>query len=99
MSIVKHHREPLQRWIAATCLLLVLVFAGLEAVHVHSDRSLTNHAGASCLLCMSAHPNAPTVAAQPLPVLFTVAIVAIPYEVKGQGITARLELFTRPPPA
>ena len=36
-----------RRWLSVACLLLVLVFAGLEPVHIHSDRSLSSHSGAS----------------------------------------------------
>ena len=95
---VQFGADRFQRWLSVAGLLLVLVFAGLEAVHVHSDRSLSSHSGASCLLCISAHANAPTVVAHPLPVLFAVAMVAIPHDAQGQGIAARLELFIRPPP-
>jgi hypothetical protein len=88
----------LQRWATVSCLLLLLVFTGVEAVHVHSNSDISRHSATPCLICISAHSNAPASAARPLPVLMAVAVVIIPYEVEATSIASRLELFTRPPP-
>src|SRR5215813_9151887 len=89
----------LYRWISGFCLALVLIFTAVESVHVHSDRALSRDSSTPCLICISAHANVPTVAAHPLPVSFVVAATVVPYEAQIRGITSRLELFTRPPPA
>ena len=86
----------LGRWISAACLLLVLVFAGMEAVHAHS--ALIEDSGTPCLICISAHANAPAIVVTSLPVVFAVEFLMLPHEVEEQSITTRLELFTRPPP-
>jgi hypothetical protein len=77
--------------------LLVVVFSGLETTHAHSD--LPRASDTPCLICLALHVNAPAVTVHPLPVLFAVAIIAIPYEIQGNGLAGRLELFTRPPPS
>src|SRR5215471_2260039 len=87
-----------QRWMTGLCLLGLLVFASAEAVHVHRDRALSRDAN-PCLICLSFHATAPTASPHPLPVLFAVAILVAPNEIQVNGITSRLELFTRPPPA
>jgi len=87
-----------QRCITVSCLLLVLVFAAVEAVHVHSNAEISRHSGTPCLVCISAHSNAPALIAHHLPVLVAVVAVLVPYEVEATGFDSRLELFTRPPP-
>lgn len=94
----KFGETKLRRCIALFCLLLVVVLTSTEAVHIHPDSAISRD-GARCLLCLSLHANAPVVTAQPLPVQFAVAMMAVTYEVRAQGIASRLELFTRPPPA
>lgn len=81
-----------------SCLAVLLVFTAVEAVHVHSSENITRHSGTPCLICISAHSNAPALVARPLPVLVAVASIAIPYETEATGTTSLLELFTRPPP-
>lgn len=85
-----------QRGITVFCLLLVVLFTAVEAVHTHSD--IARHSGAPCLICISAHSNAPALTAHFLPVLVAVASIIVPYEFEAKGIASRLELFTRPPP-
>ncbi|HEY6968531.1 MAG TPA: hypothetical protein VJA94_04975 [Candidatus Angelobacter sp.] len=79
--------------------MLVLVFAAVEAVHVHSYQTLSRHSGTSCLICISTHANVPTVNVDSLPVSFAVAAMVVPYAVEVKGIASRLELFIRPPPS
>jgi hypothetical protein len=57
--------SSLQRWINVSCLALVLVFTAVEAVHAHPSRDISRHSGNSCLICISAHSNAPALAALP----------------------------------
>jgi len=86
-----------QRCITVLCLLMLLVCTSAEALHTHRDRAMSRD-GTPCLVCFSLHATAPAVKAHSLPVLFAVAMIAVPYEVQANGITSRLELFTRPPP-
>jgi len=80
------------------CILIALLFAGLEATHVHATASSGN-VGRPCAICISAHANAPVVASQSLSVVLTVAILAVAYEVDVKGVPADLTLFIRPPPS
>lgn len=86
-----------RRGIVLACLLLVLVFAGLEAVHSHADANPPGRAR-SCAVCVTVHSNAPAVTVYPLPTLRTVAMVAAPFLAQGKGISQELSLFIRPPP-
>ena len=84
------------RWIALGCILLVLLISGLETTHMHSGASSSNN---SCAICISAHANAAAVVFHPLPVLYAVDVVAIPFQTEGRSTSPQLELFIRPPPA
>jgi hypothetical protein len=87
----------LRRWIAWTCLLLILVFSGLEATHAHSD--LPSTSSTPCLICLSAHAKAPASTVQLLPVLFTVEALVTASAVQEISLAKLLALFTRPPPS
>jgi H+/Cl- antiporter ClcA len=89
----------IQRWIAVVCLLLVLVFTGVEAVHIHSSDANSGSSGTPCLICMSAQARAPVLTANFLPVLCTVGVMVIADTAQGHGVSERLAHFTRPPPA
>lgn len=91
-------RKALPQWIAVACVLMALLFAGLESTHIHGS-ARSGNTGGPCAVCISAHANAPTVAPQSLPVLLTVAIVAVPDEMAGKAVLSDLNLFIRPPPA
>jgi hypothetical protein len=88
--------SAIPQWVAVACVLMALLFAGLEATHVHGAAG-TGNAG-PCVVCVSAHSNAPTVAVTAVPVILTVEIVAIQYEIEANSITSVLALFIRPPP-
>jgi hypothetical protein len=83
---------------ALGCMVLVVLFAGLEATHAHSDAQPAR-SSSPCAVCVSVHANAPAVTSHPLPVLFAVEAVAIPFRAEGHGIAAEIALFIRPPPA
>jgi hypothetical protein len=87
-----------RRWIALGCIVLVALFAGLEATHAHSDAQPAR-SSSPCAVCISVHANAPAVTSHPLPVLFATEAVAIPFRAEGHGIAAEIALFIRPPPA
>lgn len=80
------------------CFLLVLLFTALETHHNHGD-AMSRGSGTPCLMCISAHSSAPAVSAHALPVLCTLGVIVVTYDVEAQGITSRLELFIRPPPS
>jgi hypothetical protein len=86
------------RWLAVICILLLLVFTGLEATHAHSDARLSG-SSSSCALCVSAHANALVVSFVPLPAPLTVDAVPAPFRLEVRGHAAELSLFIRPPPA
>ncbi len=101
MQTMKHNDELVsgawQRWMALGCLFLVLVFAGVEATHAHSDAQLAR-SSSPCAICISVHANSPAVTAHSLPVLFTVESVTVPFRAEGKAIAPELTLFIRPPP-
>jgi hypothetical protein len=78
------------------CVLLLLVFAGLEATHAHAD---AQRPASSCAICVSAHANAPALTLHPLPTLRPVATVAAPLETERPSSAVKLTFFIRPPPA
>jgi hypothetical protein len=85
-------------WIASGCVLLVLVFAGLEATHSHFDARRAQNS-APCAFCVSVHANTPVITVHPLPTLREVEIVAIPLQTEGKSAAPELTFFIRPPPA
>jgi hypothetical protein len=91
-------KSSLWRWTALTCVLLVVLMTGVEAVHAHSGVP-NGRTSSSCAICISVHANAPAVSYHPLPTLAAVEMVAIPFQTQGKGISAELSLFIRPPPA
>jgi hypothetical protein len=84
------------RVVALMCVLLLLVFAGLEATHAHADGKVS---ASSCAMCVSAHASAPALTANPLPTLRPVARVAVQFETERPRTALRLAFFIRPPPS
>jgi hypothetical protein len=87
----------LPRWIAVACVLIALLFAGLESTHVHGPAGSGN-VGRPCVICISAHASAPTVTTTTIPVLLMVEGVAVPYAIEASSSTNLLDIFIRPPP-
>lgn len=96
---LKIEKSSLRIWLALSCVLLVLVFFALEATHVHSAVASAGGSRTPCVVCISAHANAPVLAFDSLLALLTVAIVAVSYYAGGKGITRVSKIFIRPPPA
>ncbi|MBZ5521111.1 MAG: hypothetical protein LAP21_02510 [Acidobacteriia bacterium] len=90
-------RKAFPQWVAVACILIALLFAGLEATHVH-ESARSGNVGGPCAVCISAHANAPTATVTAVPAILMVAIVAIPYEIEANSITNLLDIFIRPPP-
>src|SRR5215813_8754514 len=84
------------RRVALLCVLLLLVFAGLEATHAHADAKMQT---APCAICVSVHANAPAITVHVLPILQPVATTPVPFEAEGKSIILGSDLFIRPPPA
>lgn len=82
--------------LALVCIFLLLLFAGLEATHVHAD---AQRPASSCAICVSAHANAPALTVHSLPTLRPVAMLAVPLETRGLSTVVKLTFFIRPPPA
>jgi hypothetical protein len=91
--------EPgrLKSSIVLCCLLLVLVFAGIEATHAHADGKISGQSG-PCAVCITGHASAAPVTFHPLPALRTVAMVATPALEQDKSFGVELSLFIRPPP-
>src|SRR5262245_52852010 len=84
------------RRLALMCVLLLLLFAGLEATHAHADGKVQ---ASSCAMCVSAHASAPALTANPLPTLRPLARVAVQFETERPRTAVRFTFFIRPPPA
>lgn len=91
-------RGLLLRCAAVVCVLLVLAFSGLEAMHSHPHGKMAGGSGA-CAVCVSAHSNAPTATFRPLPTMLTVAVVTFPLSDESKDISKVFSLFIRPPPS
>lgn len=95
-SAARTGSRSLRIFLAAVCVLLVVVFGTVQAAHIHADG--VEHP--DCTLCASAHITvqlAQTPA--PAPVARVVARVELlPPAVLPSGFTA-FSHFTRPPPA
>lgn len=81
---------------ALMCVLLLLVFAGLEATHAHAD---AQRPASSCAICVSAHANAPALTVHSLPTLRPVARIAVQLETERQTTALKRTFFIRPPPS
>ena len=101
LSSVSQNRKfgasSFQRCMTVLCLTAILAFTSAEAVHVHGDRSISRDR-APCLVCFSIHATPSPATAHPVLALVRVASIVVPSGFRANGIVARLELFTRPPP-
>ena len=88
----------MQRVAALVCILLMLLFAGMEAVHSHSQTASATSSNI-CLLCASAQTTAPMAGMVWQMLLIAIGTIAIAREIKRQPQLAGLQLFIRPPPA
>jgi hypothetical protein len=89
--------SSLRRITALACISLVLLLAGLEATHAHSD--VANVRSSPCAICLSVHANAPAVMVLVMPTLAMLDTLVTPSLVEGHGIQREISLFIRPPPA
>jgi len=86
----------LRRLTALTCISLVLLLAGLEATHAHSD--VASVRSSPCAICLSVHANAPAITLLVMPTLSALETLVTPSLIEGHGIQREISLFTRPPP-
>jgi hypothetical protein len=89
--------RKLMRLIALVCIVLALFMVGLESTHSHSDAAVARNSS-PCVICLSVHANAPTVAVYLLLVFHSVESFTVPYETQGKSTISELSLFIRPPP-
>jgi hypothetical protein len=93
----KFGAKPAIRIVVLSCVALLLFIAGAEAVHNHSDAAVSRNS-APCMICVTAHAKAPTVAIYLLPVLHAVESITVLPETEGKSAISELRLFIRPPP-
>lgn len=79
------------------CVFLVLLLAGVEATHVHSE--VANVRSSPCAICLSVHANAPAITFHLLPTLSALETLVQPSLMEAHGIQTEISLFTRPPPS
>lgn len=87
----------LLRWTAFACVFLVLLLAGVEATHAHSE--VASVRSSPCAICLSVHANAPAITLHLLPTLSALEALVQPSLMQGHGIQTEISLFTRPPPS
>ncbi|HEX2328711.1 MAG TPA: hypothetical protein VHN74_08310 [Candidatus Angelobacter sp.] len=87
----------MRRLTAFLCILLFLVFAGVEATHSHPETAFGGSSG-HCAICVSVHANAPVATFHALPVLLAMEMVTVPLDSHGHSALQELSLFIRPPP-
>ena len=87
----------MRRWVGISCILLVLMMTGLEAMHAHADEASPG-ATRPCAICISVHSNAPATNVDLLPVLTTLEIVKVSYQNWHTSKPRELKRFIRPPP-
>jgi hypothetical protein len=78
-------------------VFLVLLVAGVEATHAHSE--VANVRSSPCAICLSVHANAPSITLHLLPTLSALETLVQPSLMQGHGIQTEISLFTRPPPS
>jgi hypothetical protein len=98
MSRARIRTDAVQHWVVVICLLLVLIFTGLETTHAHPAGDAAR-GSTPCAVCIAVHANAPALTAYFLPILFVVEAVTGSFRAQHTGTTADLWLFIRPPPA
>ncbi len=84
------------RWLIRGFVLLILLFVGMQLVHVHPDNDFS---GSICLACISAHTSVPVAS-----IVFAEFLVALTYvivlgELHPVTCAPLLEHFIRPPPS
>src|SRR5262245_45518592 len=84
MSRVQARSSPR---LVLVCVLLLLVFAALEATHAHTD---ARSPASSCAICVSAHANAPALSVHSLPTLRPLARIAVQLETERQTTALKL---------
>jgi hypothetical protein len=100
MGYFRQRIDAGQSWrtfLAAVCVLLVVVFGVVQVAHTHSDGAASH---ADCGLCAAAHISVQVTyapAAAPPVAVFT-AVEFVPAVVLPPTIST-FALFTRPPPA
>lgn len=97
MRLKQAYNGRTQHWVAVVCLVLVLLFVGLETTHAHPSGDLAR-GSSSCSICVAVHANAPALTAHALPVIFTVERMTVLFRAERKGTTQDLTLFIRPPP-
>jgi len=88
----------LWRYTALLVVFLMVAFSVVEVTHAHSATTPQGRSGA-CVICVSAHSNAPAASFQPSTVLLAIATIAVFYESSSIAVSPQFKLFIRPPPA
>ncbi len=90
--------SPVVRWLALTCVLLLVAAAGAQALHLHPDELAPN--GKGCPLCQVAHATVQIVAIVQLHVAMQFAEYLLsPASIDRKSPLDTTPLFSRPPPA
>lgn len=98
---VNHHGQYetgiLRRWAALACIALIVLLAGVEVTHAHSD--VASVRSSPCAICLTVHGNAPAITYHPLPTLSALETLTAPSLPEGRAVLQTTSLFIRPPPA
>ena len=86
-----------RRWVALTCLFLVVTFASIEAMHAHLADDVAS-ASSACAICSTLHASAAAVTFHPFYTSFAAESVAASLRQENKSIVRDLAFFIRPPP-
>jgi hypothetical protein len=87
-----------RRWLSVICVLLVLCFSGIEAMHSHPDAPISD-SPTHCAICISANHSAALITFHLNGIVLTVFSITAPLRISGTASAPEISLFSRPPPA
>jgi len=91
------HLSSARRWMVLLCVLLLVMVAGAQALHFHSDDLAAN--GKPCPICQVAHSSVQVVPVAQLQVtLLAAGYLFSPVSLDRKSPLDSSPLFSRPPP-
>jgi hypothetical protein len=88
----------LQYWSALACMVVVLLFAAAEVLHVDRDTGVPTSPSV-CVLCVSAHSSVATPEIHATPLIATLGFVAPPQPPDTNFSFSHSSIYIRPPPS
>lgn len=89
-------KRDCRRWPVLLAVLLLAVFAFVQAVHVHPELGLADNA--HCATCLAAHTPATIIAPAVLPAIVVSDVPLVLFQPILHASVERHLLYSRPPP-